>query len=358
MRIDAADVRAAVSRAGWLPVLSALAGDVLEPALRRPGRHAPCPVHGGRHGDGFRLFADVDQTGGGICATCGAFPDGLALLQWLFRWSFPEALRQTATVLGLRPRAPMTVVPALNRRQPPQRLVAESGQMRQALRRAWADSLSPQHPGAWPLRHYLAARRLAVSVLDARVIRLHPALPYWSLDGDDQPHCLGRFPAMLARFCAADGRALTLHRTYLRPDGTGKAAVRSPKKLMRYAGTTTLCGGAVRLFPTGAALGIAEGVETALAVQAMTGLPVWACGSATLLARFQPPPGVARLTIWADKDRSEAGMRAAEALHARLAGALEVRIEVPFAPIPAGAKGLDWADVWLRQRRPTQPIAA
>ena len=59
MRIDAADVRAAVSRVGWLPVLSALAGDVLEPALRRPGRHAPCPVHGGRHGDGFRLFADV-----------------------------------------------------------------------------------------------------------------------------------------------------------------------------------------------------------------------------------------------------------------------------------------------------------
>jgi phage/plasmid primase-like uncharacterized protein len=358
MRIDATDVRAAASRCGWLCVLSALAGDVLAPALRRPGRHAPCPVHGGRHGDGFRLFADVDQTGGGICASCGAFPDGLALLQWLFRWSFPEALRQTAAVLGLRPGAAMTVVPARNRRQPPQRSVAESGQPREALRRAWAASLSPQHPGAWPLRHYLAARRLAVSVLDARVIRLHPALPYWSLDGDDQPHCLGRFPAMLARVCAADGRAVTLHRTYLRADGTGKAPVSSPKKLMRHVRSAPLAGGAVRLFPAGAALGIAEGIETALAVQAMTGLPVWACGSATLLARFRPPPCVERLTVWADKDRSEAGMRAAEVLHARLASVLEVHIELPVAPIPAGAKGLDWADVWLRQRRPTQPIAA
>jgi hypothetical protein len=315
------------------------------------------PRHGSRRGDGFRLFADVDATGGGICATCGAFPDGLALLQWLFDWSFPEALRQTADVLGL-PRGRPLPVPVTPR--PAQRLTRsiDLGKAMPSLRRRWAEALPAQHPAAAPLRCYLAHRGLDASLLDARVVRLHPALPYWSLDADGRPVCLGHYPAMLARVFSADGRAVTLHRTYLHPDGASKAPVAAPKKLMPHAGSVALTGGAIRLCRTETTLGVAEGIETALAVQAMTGEPVWACVSATLLARFQPPAGIERLCIWADKDRSGAGLKAAAALRDRLADRCLVRIALPAAPIPADAKGIDWADVWLQKNPLGQAIAA
>jgi hypothetical protein len=352
-RLEAAEVQAAVHRTGWLFVLSALAGDRLGPALKRPGRHGPCPVHNGRHGDGFRLFADVDTTGGGICATCGAFSDGLALLQWLFGWSFPEVLRQIAAVLGYLPDA----VPARAVRMPPgHRLTvrdttdADAQRARSQLRRVWSEALSPDHPEAEPLRRYLAWRGLESVALDARVVRLHPALAYWHGDAEGHQRCLGRFPALLARVCAADGRALTLHRTYLRADGQGRAEVPCPRKLMPAAASGALAGGAIRLAAPDRMLGIAEGLETALAAAALSGMPVWSCVSATLLERFQPPAGIEQLTVWADRDRSGAGLRAAERLRIRLSGSVVVRLALPPGPIPDGAKSLDWADVW-RQRQ-------
>ena len=95
--VEAREVRE-VAAGRWLDVLGALA-PALETALNRVGRHVPCPVHGGT--DGFRLFRDADLTGGGVCNTCGTFPDGFALLMWVNRWSFPEALRAVAHELGL-----------------------------------------------------------------------------------------------------------------------------------------------------------------------------------------------------------------------------------------------------------------
>lgn len=73
----------------WARVLNELA-PCLKEACDNLGYHVPCPVHGGK--DGFRLFSDASETGGGICNTCGAFPDGLAILQWVNGWSFRETL--------------------------------------------------------------------------------------------------------------------------------------------------------------------------------------------------------------------------------------------------------------------------
>jgi hypothetical protein len=328
----------------WLDVLAALAPE-LEPALVRPGRHVPCPVHGGE--DGFRLFANADATGGGICNTCGAYPDGFALLMWLKGWSFPEALHAVAQVLGLSEgRAPPSrcqrVAPVQERGRDPGSLVA-------AIDRVWEQSLAPDDRQAMPLRAYLERRGLAEAALDASVVRFHPALGYWRRGDRGRLRCIGRFPAMVARVTGPDGAPVTLHRTYLTRDG-GKAPVPEPRKLMAAPGSLT--GGAVRLFEPTSELGLAEGIETALAVHLWTGMPVWSAVSARMLEAVELPPGIARVVIWADRDRSKAGQSAAEKLRARLSSeGILASVELPPGPIPAGAKGLDWADLWLEARR-------
>ncbi len=91
--IEAAVVRQH-ARSQWLGIVGRLAPS-LEQALARPGRHVPCPVHGGR--DGFRVFKDANESGGGICNTCGAFHDGFALLMWANNWAFRDALEAGTT---------------------------------------------------------------------------------------------------------------------------------------------------------------------------------------------------------------------------------------------------------------------
>ena len=67
------------------------------------------------------------------------------------------------------------------------------------------------------------------------------------------------------------------------------------------------------------------------------GLPVWAALNTSLLSRFEPPPGVHRVVVFADRD--VAGLEAALELTARLDGRTTVETRIPKAPAN------DWADV-------------
>lgn len=326
----------------WLWILGQLAPELAQ-AVKRIGRHGPCPVHGGR--DGFRLFRDADETGGGICNTCGAFHDGFALLRWLKGWSFPETVEAVALCLGIGEGG----VPG-GRAYPPPPKPAPPGpdpeRLRERLRRAWAEALPAGAPEARPLRWYLRRRGLLDRQLaGTTAIRFHPALPYWE-DGEQ----VGAYPAMLAVVAVIRGSGyvpVTLHRTYLDAEGR-KAPVPSPKKLMPSPREVT--GGFIALAPFGETLGIAEGIETALAVNRATGMPVWATVSASLMEKFTPPPGVRKLVIWADRDRSGAGERAAKALKARMWSlGIEAAIMLPGTPIPPDRKGVDWNDVLMEQ---------
>nr|WP_201216824.1 toprim domain-containing protein [Halochromatium roseum] len=174
--------------------------------------------------------------------------------------------------------------------------------------------------------------------------RFHPRLPYW----DNGRHS-GSHPALIARVTTASGDLVTLHRTYLTDDGD-KAPVAAPRKLMAYPRARSLKGSAIRLAPVASHLGVAEGIETALAVQSMTGMSVWATGSTSLLAAWQPPAGIEQVTVWADRDRSGAGLAAARRLAARLERlGLRVEVELPEGRIPARRKSLDWLDVLQAQ---------
>ena len=333
--IDARALRA-MAAGHWLGLFDQLAPE-LTPAVSRAGRHVPCPVHGGK--DGFRLFGDVQETGGGICATCGAFPDGLALLGWLKGWRFPEVVEAVAGALGNgAPTTPAKRQASARRRLPSR---SEKGNQAERIARLWAESHDPADARAGPLRTYLQRRHLDPNGLEPDAVRMHPSLGYW-----EEGRYVGRFPAMLARVVDPDGETQTLHRTYLSWDGV-KAPVCSPKKLMPCSGGVPLAGGAIRLFRSGQELGIAEGIETALAVRRATGMPVWSAVCASLMSRFEPPTAVGRIVIWADRDVSGAGDAAARALRERLlARGIDVTIRLPDGPIPSGAKGVDWADVW------------
>jgi hypothetical protein len=344
--LDARAVREQVA-GHWLGVLERLAPE-LDRALSRPGHHGPCPVHGGR--DGFRLFRDAEETGGGICATCGAFADGFALLMWLKGWSFPEALQAVAGELGVtghdaRRPGNATVTAWVAPSAPDPALLAGH------IERVWAQALPPLDPRAGPLQAYLDRRGLDPEILDPGAVRFHPALAYWQ-DGQR----LGTYPAMLARVSAADGSLVTLHRTYLTEAGD-KAPVPAPKKLMACPAGRRLGGGAIRLLASGPVLGLAEGIETALAAHLATGMPVWSALSAALLARFEPPAGVRRVVIWADRDRSGTGQAAAGRLREwLLSQGLPVVTHLPAGPLPATARGWDWADEWLARGAARFPV--
>lgn len=105
-RLDVSVVREA-ARGHWDAIFCALA-PMLKAAMQQPGKHVPCPVHGGK--DGFRLFPDYAEAGSCVCNTCGSFRDGFETLEWLHGWGFAETLKRVAWVLGLQPRQGEEVV--------------------------------------------------------------------------------------------------------------------------------------------------------------------------------------------------------------------------------------------------------
>jgi hypothetical protein len=340
--VKSADVRHA-ARGNWGWVLTALAPE-LEPALAKPGRHIGCPVHGGH--DGFRLFRDIESSGGGVCNTCGPKPDGFALLMWLRNWDFPAVLAAVNSVLGGGNPPP---VPAQILKAKPLRKGPTDEEIRQRLRKTWLDSAQWWVPAAKPLRDYLAGRGLEPGVLSETggSIRFHPGLPCYDEDNRHE----GTFPAMIGLVCDRGGRPITLHRTWLAQDGR-KAPVQSPRKMMPIPSDRLVLGGAIRLgLPEASPTAdIAEGIETALAVIQATGLPVWSSATAALLGHFVPPEGTRHVRIWCDLDRLVKGRRAGEDAAAKLRERLRLagigtEILLPPAPMLGEKKGVDWLDV-------------
>lgn len=135
-------------------------------------------------------------------------------------------------------------------------------------------------------------------------------------------------PALVALVSdALTGEVLTLHRTWIKGDGT-KADVNPPRLLL---GQHRKAGGVIRLFPTvETELAVAEGIESALAV-ATERTPVWSTIDAGNMAGLAVISGVENLLIVADHD--PAGLQAARACARRWRDARRtVRVAIP--PVP------------------------
>jgi hypothetical protein len=105
-------------------------------------------------------------------------------------------------------------------------------------------------------------------------------------------------PAMVALVTRGiDNEPLGVLRTFLAPDGNGKASV-TPVKMM----LGPCRGGAVRLAALGNILLVGEGIETVLSVMQATGLPGWAALSTSGLCALELPQPVRDIIILADGD--------------------------------------------------------
>ena len=219
--------------------------------------------------------------------------------------------------------------------------ISEEKRRRQAEQRAEYEKHAKRNNQTWletvavtsgdPVALYLRNRGLAGPVPEC--LRLHRRAIYCG-EGERSIH-----PAMIAPLIGADGRLLALHRTYLTTDGQ-KANVATVKKVTGTAGPLT--GACIPLFrPKDGVIGVAEGIETAIAGNLGSGIPTMAAYSASGLAGFIWPLGVKRIVVFADADT--AGANAAQALKTRAVRAgLKVNVVTPSTP------GADWCDVWAR----------
>ncbi|MBB2965103.1 toprim domain-containing protein, partial [Methylobacterium sp. R2-1] len=97
--------------------------------------------------------------------------------------------------------------------------------------------------------------------------------------------------------------------------------------------------------PPSERLGIAEGIETALAAARLFNMPVWAATNSTMLAKWQPPDCAREIVVFGDADPAFGGQAAAYALAHRLA-VRDRRVRVQLPP----RIGSDWADVLSAER--------
>lgn len=131
-----------------------------------------------------------------------------------------------------------------------------------------------------------------------RSLRFHPNCYYRDLRTGET----SAFPALIAGVTDADGRITGAHRTWLDPDGDGKAQVADPRRSMG-----SLLGNGVRFgFEPGMPVRVmaaGEGLETVASLRmVMPAMPIIAATSANHLAALQLPPGCERLYIAADAD--------------------------------------------------------
>jgi putative DNA primase/helicase len=162
--------------------------------------------------------------------------------------------------------------------------------------RALWDACRPIEPDT-PAGRYLVARGGALPPVDGD-LRWTPELV------DRKSGYAG--PALVGLVTRIeDGEAINLHRTWLAADGSGKAPIDKPRRLLVKHSSH---GGIIRLWTDdevtmGLVLG--EGIESCLA-GARAGLtPVWSTISAGNLAEFPVLPGIDGITVLVDHDKPD-----------------------------------------------------
>ncbi|HHS83685.1 MAG TPA: hypothetical protein ENK38_02010 [Gammaproteobacteria bacterium] len=293
-----------IARGRWKSILLRLG--VSEEFLQN--RHGPCPICEGT--DRYR-WDDKEGDGTYFCNGCGA-GSGVDLLMKLNNWSFSEAAKEVEKIVGS-----CSEVKQKPQSDPSFRLKA----IQQTAGKAGKE-----------VQEYLRGRGLS---------KVPPGLMQGNVDYYDGMEKLGSYTAMLGKVVSPEGKPLTWHVTYLQ-DGK-KADVTCPKKVMKAL--DKINGAAIRLYPLAEHIGIAEGIETAIAARELMGIPTWSVMNTNGMESFIVPEGVKKITIFGDNDKNYAGQVAAYSLGNRLI----VRDGFDADVVLPTAYG-DWLDILLEER--------
>jgi len=286
--------------------------------LVRRGREfvALCPFHR-EHTPSFSV---VDEKHFFHCFGCGAHGDEFGFVMRIDNLDFGAAVAK----IGGGPGEEKLHAP---RNDQPQR----NAKAERNRRLAWRLWTAVRDPRGTLVERYLRGRDL--NLPPAPVLGFLPRC--WNKESGKE------LPAMVARVDGPNGEFVAVHRTWLQPDGIGKADLREPKRSLG-----PIRGGAVRLAPAGSKLAIAEGIETALTAMLMTGLPAWSALSAPGIRALLLPPAVGAVVIAADNDQSGVGEQAARAAaELWLWEGQQVRLMLP------SEAGSDFNDELLRRRK-------
>ena len=336
-------IKEACRQLGWETVYRNFSG--LSEAIQKGTRQQPCP----KTGDGktkFRFFKDFAETGGGYHNDYGPMPDGIEVLTWYTDQSKSEVLDMLTDIVGGD--RIQYVNPTQTKPKRREYCSQEEAKRRSELiKKVYSES----QPIAGTLAEtYLRSRGIKSFTPSDYLccvgnnLRFHPSLPY--REDDNSPW--QRFPALLAVVRDKNGKPLTLHRTFLKPDGTGKAPVSRPKMVL--APPRDMRGGFIMLDkPThmpdgGHFVALTEGIENGLAVREGTGAPVWVGISDRLMAMVNLPSTVRACAVFSDIDTSGAGQRAASDFKANNAA-----VDVMNYPPRSKEQKVDWNDIYQRE---------
>lgn len=268
-------------------------------------RHHACPCNG----DGTDRFRFANQNGSGnyFCACSQGEKGGFGLLECKTGRTFRELAAEVDVLIG-------------NARE------------RDAAPRAqtYAEQL-----------RIIAKPSMRSAYLQSRGLEVAPGL-LWAarVDYRDDGKVTGSYPAMLAPV-TRNGEWQTFHVTYL--DKGAKAAVQCPRKVLPGGSIT---GGGVELYPAAEEMGVAEGVETAIAAKMIFDCPTHAALNAAMLAKWDAPDIAKVVHVFADHDSNYTGHRGAWALANRLSlRGIEVHVHMPQII------GTDWNDVLREQSK-------
>jgi len=172
---------------------------------------------------------------------------------------------------------------------------------------------------------YLRSRAIVLPAFPLS-LRFIPAGHYFAWHSGSRSNA---YPVMLGAVVDRDCQVIGMHRTWLQPDGSGKARI-DPNRMT----LGRMAGGAVRLGMIDPSpdqtLIVAEGIESALSASLLMGNPAWAALSAGGIEQLPLPDEIRMIQIAVDRDANNCGEAAARAAALRwLSEGRRVQLVIP-----------------------------
>ncbi|MDD2749155.1 MAG: toprim domain-containing protein [Acidithiobacillus sp.] len=340
----------AAARGHWQSILPGLGVD----AHALNGKHCACPGCGGK--DRFR-FDDKDGNGNFVCSQGSGdilAGDGFILLEHVHGWTRSESFNAVKGALGMASNikhAPIFPGASMPENKPAPFKMDKRKELSK-VKKMWDQAVPIKGTIA---ETYLNSRGILTDSIPVDAdLRFHRWLTQYQSDGKGGFNVLHEGPAMVALVTNVHEEILGIHKTFIQPDGSGKANVPGGNCKFLKKCAEQLNGGSVRIHrpdPQSGMIGIGEGIESALAMHTITRqkggiLPVMAALNAVLLADWVPPTSARQIAILADNDQT--GLNAAQKLQARLH---QYRPDAATDILTPPQPGMDWNNV-LQQKAP------